>query len=77
MIFQLRIEIAILGYGKANENSSSKHSKITHNIRYLRACKHPCEVQVTIAPQAKDKHFPGGMVLFQWLRVRQTAPMNS
>lgn len=77
MIFQLRIEIAILGYGKANGNLSGKHSRITHNIQYLCAHKHPCEVQVTIALQAKDKTFPHRMALFPWLRVHQMAPMNS
>lgn len=77
MIVQLRIEIAIIGYGKTNENSPSKHPKITHNIHYLCAHKHPCELQVTKALQAKDKNFPDGMVLLQWLRVRQTAPMNT
>lgn len=79
MIFQLRIEIAILDYGKQliNENSSSNHSKITHNSQYLCAHKHSCEIQVTTALQAKDKNFPDGMALFQWHRVHQTAPMNS
>ena len=77
MTFQLRIEIAILGYGKANENSYSKHPKITHSIHYLCVHKHPCEVQVTKALQAKDKNFPNGMMLFQWLRVHRTAPVNS
>lgn len=79
MIFQLRIEIAILDYGKQliNENSSSNHSEITHNSQYLCAHKHSCEVQVTIALQAKDKNFPDEMALFQWHRVHQTAPMNS
>ena len=77
VIFQLRIEITILGYGKANKNSSSKHPKITHSIHYLCVHKHPCEVQVTKALQAKDKNFPNGMMLFQWLRVHQTAPVNS
>ena len=77
MIFQLRIELAILGYGKANGNLSGKHFRITHSIRYLCAHKHPCEVQVIIALQAKDNTFPHGMALFPWLRVHQMAPRNS
>lgn len=77
MIFQLRIQTVILGYGKVNENLSCKHSKITHNIWYLCAHQHPCEVQGTIALWVKDKNFPDKMALFQWLRVHQMAPMNS
>lgn len=78
IIFQLRIETAILGYGKANRNLPVKHSRITHNfLRYLCAHKHPCEEQVTIALQAEDKTFPHRMARFPWLRVHQMAPMNS
>lgn len=59
MIFQLKIEIAILSYGKTNGNLSGKHSRITHNIQYLCAHKHPYKVQVTTGLQANDKKFPG------------------
>ena len=45
MIFHLRVETATLDYGKANKNSSSKHSKITHNIWYLYAHKLCCKIQ--------------------------------
>lgn len=31
------------------------------------ACKHPCEVQVTITLKAKDKHFPAGWHYFNGL----------
>lgn len=77
MVVQLKIEMAIIAYGKANENLFGKHPNITHNIQYLCAHRHPCEVQLTTALQAKDKKFPDGMALFQWFRVHQTVPMNS
>lgn len=43
MIFQLRIEKAILDHGKTTENSSGEFSKITYNIHYLFAHKQSYE----------------------------------
>lgn len=61
----------------ANHNSPGKCSKIAHNIWYLCVHKHPGEIQVTIALYDKENKTPDGMALFQQLRPRQTAHMNS